>query len=162
MRFLAVYPDFVSVVRVNDQSVEMRHRVVFAADFLLDEVVGAFVGEDDVDPFGGSANVRSEHDMVRSVAVHRLLIEVGTEDLHVTAAAVDVLFVFHLELDDKRRTLVAERFELGRDSVEASVLRRLKAFVFFYVAEEFPGTENESAHRVGFVRRRNPSVRVRV
>ena len=58
-----------------------------------------FVGEDDVDAFGGvAADVGPEHDRVRRVAAQRLHVRAGREELDVAAAAVQVLLVLRGEL----------------------------------------------------------------
>ena len=55
--------------------------------------------------------------------MHVLLVEGAVEDLQVPAAAVDVLFVLHRELDHQRLVLVAETLELGGQAVEPCVLK---------------------------------------
>merc|ERR1712002_122459 len=147
------------VIRVDDERVEVRKDVFFTADFLLDEVVGAFVGEDDVDAFGRAADVRAEHDVVRRVAVHARLIEVRTENFDVAAAAIDALLVFDLKLNDEWLALVAEGLEFRRDAVEASILRSLQTFVGFLVVVKFAGAQTEDTHFRALRRRRNPSLR---
>ena len=74
-----------------------------ALDVFLDEMVLALVVEDDVHLLGSrAADVRAEHDLVRRLAVHVLLVERAGEHLDVAAAAVDVLLVLHSELDHQR------------------------------------------------------------
>lgn len=45
------------------------------------------------------ADVRPEHDLVGGFSVHIRLVKLAVEDLQVTASAVDVLLMFHGELD---------------------------------------------------------------
>ena len=58
---LVVDEDLVGVVGgVQDQGVQVGHHIILASDVLLDQVVGAFVAEDDVDFLGArAADVRS-------------------------------------------------------------------------------------------------------
>merc|ERR1719458_2168148 len=67
---LVIDEDLVCAVSVDNQGVEMSEHIVLAPDVLLDQVVLALVGEDDVDLLGaGAADVRAEHDVVRGVSV---------------------------------------------------------------------------------------------
>lgn len=51
---------FVRIVRLNDQRVQMRENIVFAANVLIDQEVLAFVTEDNMDLLGTwSTNVGS-------------------------------------------------------------------------------------------------------
>lgn len=57
--------------------------------------------------------------------MHVALVEVGGEDLDVTASAVDLLLVLDGELDDQGLSLVAEGLKAGRQGVKAGVLAGL-------------------------------------
>ena len=98
----------------------------FASDVLLRQQVLALVVEDHVDFLGAwPADVGAEHDVVRALPVHVLGVQTGRDQLDVASAAVDVLFVLHLELNHQILPLVAERVELGGDRVEPGILGRL-------------------------------------
>lgn len=60
--------------------------------------------------------------------MHVGLVLVGGEDLHVAAAAVDLLLVFHRELDHQGFTLVAEGVEATGQGVKAGVLTGLQTW----------------------------------
>ena len=120
------------------------------------------VGEDGVDVFGRAADVRAEHDMISSVTVHCRLVLVRTEDFDVAAAAIDVLLVLHLELNDEWLAFVAERLEFRRDPVETSVLRSLQTLVDLFVVVKLAGAQAEDAHFRTLRRRRNPPIRERI
>lgn len=72
-----------------------------------------------------STDIWSKHDQVFTVTVHIGLVQFVTEYLDVTTTAVDILFVFNGELDDKVFTVIAEFIEFGRNSVETSILTGL-------------------------------------
>ena len=61
-----------------------------------------------------TADIWAEHDVVRTLAVHVLLVHRGGKNLDVSTATVDVLFVFDLELDNEIFALVAEFVKFGR------------------------------------------------
>lgn len=105
----------------------MGVNVILASDFLVDKVVRALVAENDVDLLGSrTANVRTEHDFVRGVAVHLSWHKIAVEHLYVATAAVNVLLMLDGELDDQGLSLIAEGLEFARESVEASIFRGLE------------------------------------
>jgi hypothetical protein len=119
--------DLVSVVGLDDQSVQMGVNVILASDFLVDKVVLALVAENDVDLLGSrTANVGAKHDFIGGVAVHLSWHKITVENLHVATAAVNVLLVLDGELDDQGLSLIAEGLEFARESVEASIFRGLE------------------------------------
>lgn len=59
--------------------------------------------------------------------MHLSLIQISREDLHVATAAVDLLLVFHGELDDHALAFIAKRIKTGRGGIETSVLACLKS-----------------------------------
>ena len=83
-------------------------------------MVLALVAEDDVHLLGaGTADVRTEHNVVGGLAVHILLVHAAVEELDVSAAAVNVLLVLDAELHDQGLVPVGEGLVLGRDGVES-------------------------------------------
>lgn len=71
--------------------------------------------------------MHTEHYEVRRIAVHLFLVKFAVEDLHISAAAVDVLLVLHCELNDERFALVAHRLlEFGGCSVESRIGRSMQ------------------------------------
>jgi hypothetical protein len=101
--------------------------VVFAANFLVDEVVFALVAEDDVHLLGSrTANVGAKHDFVRGLTVHLCGLQLAVKNLGVTTAAVNVLLVLDGELDDQGLVFGAERLEFARECIETSVFRGLQ------------------------------------
>lgn len=68
----------------------------------------------------------TEHDVVLRVSMQISLIEVSREDFHVAAPTIDLLLVFHSELDHQAFALVAERLEPCRRSIEAGILAGLQ------------------------------------
>jgi hypothetical protein len=69
-----------------------------------------------------STDIWAEHDFVWRFAVHVLLVQFAVENLEVATSAVNVLFVLHRELDDKRLVFVGEGSEFVGESVEAGIL----------------------------------------
>ena len=89
--------------------------------------------------------------------MHVLGIERAVEELGVSAAAVDVLFVLDCELKDEGLVLVGEGLELGGGGVELSVLAGLNTLALFGIAVELSGCQNELAGIAALVCRRDPS-----
>mmetsp|Transcript_14862 Transcript_14862/g.40055 ORF Transcript_14862/g.40055 Transcript_14862/m.40055 type:complete len:357 (+) Transcript_14862:459-1529(+) len=91
----------VGVVWLHDEGVHMRELVGLSLDVLLDEVVRAVLGEDDVHlARGEAADVGAEHDGVRGLSTKGLHLR-GTglrDELHVATTAVQVLLMLHGEL----------------------------------------------------------------
>lgn len=100
----------------------------------------------------------TEHNLVRGVAVHLLGFHVAVEQLDVSTAAVDVLFVFDGVLDHKVSALVAERGKLPGQRVEPGVVHRLYALVNFVVVVEIARAAHELAELCTGVSRVRPSV----
>jgi hypothetical protein len=99
----------------------------------------------------------TEHDEVGRISVHVLGIERAVEELGVSAAAVDVLFVLDCELKDEGLVLVGEGLELGGGGVELSVLAGLNTLALFGIAVKLSGCQNELAGIAALVCRRDPS-----
>lgn len=59
--------------------------------------------------------------------MHVCLVQTIWKQLHITAATIYVLLVFHRELHHQRLALVAEGLESGRKSVKAGILARLQS-----------------------------------
>merc|ERR1711868_87673 len=58
--------NFVGTIRLDNQGVEMSENVILATDFLLNQVILAFVVEDNMDFFGSwTTDIRAEHNEVR-------------------------------------------------------------------------------------------------
>lgn len=71
----------------------------------------------------GAANIGPEHNSVCTVAMHIFLVEIAGEDLGVSSTAVNVLFVFHGELDNEGFAFIAERLvKFGGCSIKFGVL----------------------------------------
>mmetsp|Transcript_5399 Transcript_5399/g.12335 ORF Transcript_5399/g.12335 Transcript_5399/m.12335 type:complete len:200 (+) Transcript_5399:800-1399(+) len=114
---------------------DARVLTLLVAQIRLLKHVLALVIEDEVRPLGVPALVRPEHDVVRRrVAERGQVVEFGP-DLHVPAAALHVLLVLGLVLDNELFAFVAEGREGGSDSKESGVLGRLDALVFGLVLE---------------------------
>ena len=98
-----------------------------ASDVLLGQQVLALVVEDDMYLLGARpADVWAKHDEVGGISMHVFLVQVAREQLGVTTTAVDVLFVFHGELDDQRALLVGEGLvKLSGETVESGILAGL-------------------------------------
>ena len=84
---------------------------------LLQHVL-ALVAEDQVRALGVAALVGAEHDVVRRGVTERLGIAELWPDLDVAAAALDVLLVLRLVLDDQLLALVAEGVEASGEAEE--------------------------------------------
>lgn len=78
----------------------------------------------------------TEHDLVRGFAVHLLGFQVTVEQLDVSTAAIDMLFVFDGVLYDEVFALIAEWSELFGQRVEPSVLWRLYTLIGLNVVVE--------------------------
>ena len=90
--------DLVGVVGVEYEGVDVSEGVGLCRDVVLDEVVLALVGQDDVDLLGGvAANVGAKHDGVGGVAAKVLHLGGGRggDELDVATAAVEVLLVLN-------------------------------------------------------------------
>lgn len=68
----------------------------------------------------------TKHDKVLRLSVQISLIEVSREDFDITAPAINLLLVFHGELDHKAFALVAEGLKPCRGSIEAGILAGLQ------------------------------------
>lgn len=69
-----------------------------------------------------TADVRAEHDLIRALSVHVLLVELAIKDLHISTSAVNVLLMLHRELYHQGLSLIAEGLELAREGVEPGIL----------------------------------------
>merc|ERR1719323_2005976 len=93
--------NFVGTIRLDNQGVEMGENVILATDFLLNQVILAFVVEDDMDFLGSrTTDVRAEHNEVRGFSVHVSLVQRTVKKLGVTTTTINVLFMFDCELND--------------------------------------------------------------
>ena len=101
---------------------------------LLQHVL-ALVAEDQVRSLGVAALVRAEHDVVRRGVSERLGVAELWADLDVAAAALDVLLILGLVLDDQLLAGVAEGVKARGEAEEAGVLGGLHALVLRLVAE---------------------------
>lgn len=120
--FFVIDQHLVCVVWLDDQCVEMCEYIIFAADLLVDQMILALVAEDDMNFLSAwSAYIGSEHKKIGALAMHVLLVQRTIEDFQVTATTIDVLFMFHRELDNQRFVFVAEWFEFVRQSVETCI-----------------------------------------
>ena len=88
---------------------------------LLQHVL-ALVAEDQVRALGVAALVGAEHDVVRRGVTERLGIAELWPYLDVAAAALDVLLVLRLVLDDQLLALVAEGVEASGEAEEPLLL----------------------------------------
>jgi hypothetical protein len=104
----------------------------------------------------------TEHDLVWGFAVHLLGFQVAVEQLDVSTAAIDVLFVFDGVLNDEVFSLVAERSELPGQRVEPSVLCRLYTLVDLKVVVESARAADELAELDASVFRVRPFVFPRI
>ena len=88
--------------------------------YLFDEMILALVAEDDVDLFRArTADVGTEHDVVRGFAVHVGLVQGAVEHLDVATTTVDVLLVFHGELHNQ--LLVPDKIILFHLNLTANI-----------------------------------------
>lgn len=127
LHLLIVDEDFVGVIGLHDQGVEMGVDVIFATDVLVDQQILSLVAEDDVHLLGaGPADVRAEHDLIGGLAVHVLLLQLAVKHLHVSATAVNVLLVLHGELHHQGLAGIGESIELSGESVETRIFRSLQ------------------------------------
>mmetsp|Transcript_27444 Transcript_27444/g.81762 ORF Transcript_27444/g.81762 Transcript_27444/m.81762 type:complete len:424 (-) Transcript_27444:20-1291(-) len=134
---LLVDLDLDGVVRLHGQPVEVGGALalLLVGQVRLLEDVLPLVREDEVRPLRVAALVRSEHDVVdRRVAEGGKVILLGA-NLEVASAALHILLVLRLILDDEVLARVAERVEPGGDAEELGVLRSLDASVLLLVRE---------------------------
>lgn len=74
-------------------------------------------------------NLLTKHNKVWRISMEFLLIQIFRVKLHVSTSTVDVLFVFYCELDNQGFPFIAKGFfQLGRNSIEFSILRCLDTF----------------------------------
>lgn len=126
------------------------HVADLASELFLRQVVLAVVVENDVYFLvAQAAYVWAEHDQVGRFAVHLVLVQVASEQLYVSTAAVEALFVFDAELYDESLSLVAEwTIKFGRNPVEFQVLCCLQTYswhihkVYIYLTHDRP-TESD-------------------
>lgn len=60
--------------------------------------------------------------------MHVSLVQISWEDFYIATSTVDLLLVFHCELNHQRFTFVAERIKSTGQSVKPGVLACLKTF----------------------------------
>eukprot|EP00123_Amoebidium_parasiticum_P006625 comp17537_c0_seq1/m.17095 comp17537_c0_seq1/g.17095 ORF comp17537_c0_seq1/g.17095 comp17537_c0_seq1/m.17095 type:complete len:403 (+) comp17537_c0_seq1:258-1466(+) len=157
---LKVNQDLVGVVGLDNKGVQVGRLVVLSRDIDLLEQVLALVGEDDVHTLGAAANIGAEHDRIRGVTVHLLLVEVLSEDLNVTTTAVNALLVLDGELDYEVLTLVAEGVELSGNSVELGILASLETLILLSVGIELASRQLPLALLGALERGRDPAALV--
>ena len=87
--------------------------------------------------------------------MHVLLVKCRRENLDVSTATVDVLFVLDGELNDGGFSLVGELVELGGHGVELGILASLDTLVLLSVTVKFTGAQREFT-QVVFVLGVNP------
>jgi len=104
------------------------------------------------------SSIHTEHDFIRGFTVHFRWLQIAVEQLDVSTAAVDVLFVFDGVLYDQVFAVVAERRELLGQRVEPGVLRRLDTFVGLGVVVERARAVDELAELLAGVFRVRPFV----
>jgi hypothetical protein len=99
--------------------------ISFHFDLLLDEKVVIFgrVVEDDMGlSIAGAADIRTKHDLVRTITTKLRLINV-TKKLDVSTATIKLLLVLHGELKNKIGILVGEWFrQFAGNTIEAGIL----------------------------------------
>lgn len=92
-------------------------------NLLVDEVVLSLVVKDGVNFLSArSADVRPEHDKIRSIPVHVSRLKVAVEEFDIPSPTVNVLLVLHTELQHERLLLVRELGECRRQRVKVGVL----------------------------------------
>ncbi len=86
-----------------------------ATNFLLRQQILSLVVENDVHLLRAVAtDVWAKHDVVRTITMHVLLVEITGEELDVSTTAVNLLLMLDGELDDEGLALVCEwLIELG-------------------------------------------------
>merc|ERR1719323_2917578 len=93
--------NFIGTIRLDNQGVEMSENVILATDFLLNQVILAFVVEDDMDFLGSwTTDVRAEHNEIRGFSMHISLIQRAVKKLGISTTTINVLFMFDCELND--------------------------------------------------------------
>mmetsp|Transcript_23051 Transcript_23051/g.34412 ORF Transcript_23051/g.34412 Transcript_23051/m.34412 type:complete len:400 (+) Transcript_23051:181-1380(+) len=119
------------VVRLHHQPVQVGGALLLllVGEVLLLQHVLALVVEDEVGPLGVAALVRAEHDVVGGGVAEGREVRLLRADLHVATAALHILLVLGLVLDDEVLAGVAEGVEAGRDAEELGVLTSLEAGV---------------------------------
>lgn len=75
-----------------------------------------------------SNEVRTKHEQVRGLAMHVLLIQGAVKHFNVASSTVNVLFMFHGELDNQIFALIAEGRELLGQGIEAGILGGLNTW----------------------------------
>ena len=105
----------------------MSEDIIFASDFLVDQMIFSLVAEDDMNFFGAwSANVWAKHQQVWCFTVQIGLLQWAIEDFQITTAAVNVLFMLHWELQHQWLVFVAEWSEFTGNGIESCILWCLK------------------------------------
>merc|ERR1711971_1406340 len=108
-------------------------------------MVLALVLKDHVHLLGaGSANVRSEHDVVRRFSMHVSLVELAVEKLDVAATAVDVLLVLYGELDHQRFVHIGDWGEGSAHAIKPCVLARPSSLVQLLITIELASFQGEN------------------
>lgn len=87
-----------------------------------------------------SADVRPEHDMVRSVSSKVILIKSGGQNLDIATSAVNILFELLLKLNYKVFSFIREFGKPGTNSIESVVFTSLDALILLSIAIPFTGS----------------------
>ncbi|RUS71971.1 hypothetical protein EGW08_020264, partial [Elysia chlorotica] len=116
LNLLVVDLHFIGVVRANNQGVQM-------ADFFFHKHVLSLVGKNDMDLLSSwAANDPTKHDVVRTLSMHFGLVKIAGEHFDVSSSTVDILFMFHCELDYQGFAFIRKFVKLGGKSIKAGIL----------------------------------------
>ncbi|MDK2413471.1 hypothetical protein QHH03_30745, partial [Aphanizomenon sp. 202] len=75
LSFLIVDKDFVCVVRIDNEGVQMRKYIVLTTDFFLDQMVLTLIVENYMNLLGAWAtDIRTKHNEVWRLSVHVFLV----------------------------------------------------------------------------------------
>ena len=89
----------------SDHSLVLSLCPHLASDVLLDEVVLALVREDDVHLLGGSADVRSEHHVVRRLTVEISQVDVRAHHLEFLEVSIKHVFVSIFSIEQSKNVV---------------------------------------------------------
>lgn len=70
----------------------------------------------------------TKHEVILRFAMHVSLVQISWEDFYIATSAVDLLLVFHCELNHQRFTFIAERLKPTGQGIKPGILACLKTF----------------------------------
>merc|ERR1712008_95163 len=125
------------VIRLQDHGVQVRSTLalLLVCKVIFFQHVLAFVGEDEMRPFGIPTLVRPKHDVVHRGIAKSFRVAHLWSNFEVATTTFNIFLVFCLVLDDEILVCVAEGIKTCRDAEELGVLCGLDPSILFLIDE---------------------------